>query len=62
VVVRVGAESGRDSARAEEWWEQAAAAGNAGSMNALGALLHERDPAKAQEWYERAAEAGYAPR
>src|SRR5262245_32438812 len=55
----------QDYAKAQEWYEKAAAAGDAGAMNSLGFLYASgqgaaQDYAKAREWYEKAAAAGDA--
>jgi tetratricopeptide (TPR) repeat protein len=53
----------RDYTKAREWYEKAAAAGNAVAMSNLGVLYSNgqgvpRNYAKAREWYEKAAAAG----
>ena len=55
----------QDYAKAREWFEKAAAEGDADAMNNLGILYHNgqgvpQDDAKAREWYERAAAKGDA--
>ena len=53
----------QDYVRAREWYEKAAANGNAIAMNNLGTLYAyghgvAQDYAKAREWYEKAAANG----
>ena len=53
----------QDYAKAREWYEKAAAAGDAGAMHNLGGLYENgqgvpEDDAKAREWFEKAAAAG----
>jgi TPR repeat protein len=53
----------QDYAKAQDWYEKTAAAGEAAAMNNLGALYANgrgvaQDYAKAGEWYEKAAAAG----
>jgi tetratricopeptide (TPR) repeat protein len=55
----------KDYARAREWYEKAAAKGDATAMTNLGQLYHygrgvAQDYAKAREWYEKAAAKGDA--
>ena len=55
----------RDYAKAREWYERAAAAGNVAAMANLGWLYRDglgvpRDYEKARDWYEKAAAAGYS--
>ena len=55
----------QDYAKAREWYEKAAAKGNAGAMINLGLLYDNghgvaQDYAKAREWYEKAAAKGNA--
>ncbi len=55
----------QDFAKAREWWEKAAAQGNADAQHRLGLLYYEgygvrQDYARAQEWFEKAAAQGYA--
>ena len=52
-----------DYAASRQWFEKAAAAGNAKAMNALGLAYHmaqgvPRDYAIARQWYEKAAQRG----
>ena len=54
----------QDLARAREWWEKAAAQGNAGAQCNLGLLYANgrgvpQDLARAREWYEKAAAQGH---
>ena len=51
----------QDYAKAREWYEKAAAKGDASAMSNLGLLYHNgqgvaQDYAKAREWYEKAAD------
>ena len=55
----------QDYARAQQWWEQAAAQGNAWAQFNLGVLYDNgrgvpQDYAKARQWYEQAAARGNA--
>ena len=55
----------QDYAKAREWYEKAAAAGDAVAMSQLGLLYDNgqgvaQDYAKAREWYEKAAAKGDA--
>jgi TPR repeat protein len=55
----------QDYAKAREWYEKAAAAGNARAMALIGVLYADghgvpQDYAKAREWYEKAAAGGNA--
>ena len=49
-----------DEAKAVEWYQKAAEAGDAIAMNNLGDYYEygPKDEAKAMEWYRKAAEAG----
>ena len=54
----------QDYAKAREWFEKAAAKGDAAAMLNLGVLYETvkawpQDYAKAHEWYEKAAAKGY---
>ena len=64
---RLSAASGQgvpqDYAKAREWYDTAAAAGDAGAIANIGGLYAKgqgvpQDYAKAREWYENAAAAG----
>ena len=54
----------RDEAKAVEWYQKAAEAGNARGMENLGGCYEygtgglTKDEAKAMEWYRKATEAG----
>jgi TPR repeat protein len=55
----------QDHAKAREWYEKAAAKGDASAMFNLGVLYDNgfgvaKDYAKAREWYEKAAARGHA--
>ena len=55
----------QDYAKAREWFEKAAAAGNVGAMTNLGFLYEKgwgvpQDYVKARDWYEKAAAGGDA--
>jgi len=48
-----------DPAIASDWYEQAAAAGDADAMVNLAKLNEDRDPDAARAWWEKAAAAGH---
>src|ERR1700678_258364 len=54
----------QDYAKAREWYQKAADAGDANAMSSLGVLYEKgqgvaQDHSKAREWYQKAADAGY---
>jgi uncharacterized protein len=62
---RLGEQSfnGKDYAKAREWYQKAADAGNAPAMYALGELYYSgqgvgQDYSKTHEWFQKAADAG----
>ena len=55
----------QDYVKAREWWEKAAAQGNAGAQSNLGVMYEyglgvAQDYAKTREWFEKAAAQGEA--